>query len=116
MGTPGLLMLLEIAFCAIGVGCAADAFNLEVDWQAYIFSAVCISLIISTVLFLMTLFNKLSDDRMLLGGLFLCAILMIIAVVIIGVKFKWFSVGNVAIVAIILAMVILILQILTKLG
>merc|ERR1712142_1144928 len=105
-----------MAFCAVGVGCGADAFSLEVDIYAYIFSAACITLIISTVLFLMALFNKLSDDKILLGGLFLCAILMIVAVVIIAAKTNFFGVGTVAIVAILIATVILILQILTKLG
>merc|ERR1712168_92619 len=83
--TPGLLMILEIIGCAVAIGCGADVLNLKEGWQAYVFSAACITLILTVILSFVIICQKLSDDRLLLGALFLCAVLMIIAAVLICV-------------------------------
>merc|ERR1712168_1521649 len=116
--TPGLLMILEIIGWAVAIGCGAGVLNLKEGWQAYIFSAACITLILTVILYFVIICQKLSDDRLLLGALFLCAVLMIVAVVLICVYDgkAFFNTRNVAIVAIIMTTVLIVLQILIKLG
>jgi len=116
--TQGLLMILEIIGCCVGIGCGASAFNLKEGWEAYVFSAVCITLILVVVFLFIIVCQKLTDDKIFLGALFLCAILLIIAVVLLCVYDgkRFFNVRNVAIVAIILTTILIVMHILVKLG
>lgn len=119
--TPGLLMILEMVGAIVAIACGASAYFTEVssgnEWKTYIFSASCITLIIIFILFVVIVLQKLWDEKMLLGALFLCTLIMIVAVVLIFVKSNNFiNTENVAFVMTILTTILLIVHILVKLG
>jgi len=115
--TPGLLMILEMIGAIVAIACGASKnFPKGDEYYQYIFSASCITLIIIFILFLLIVLQKLADEKMLLGGLFLCAVIMIVAVVLIFVHTKIIDATFIALVMTILTTILLIVHILIKLG
>merc|ERR1712168_402287 len=115
--TPGLLMILEMVGAIVAIACGATAKLHEAqEWNQYIFSASCITLILIFILFLVIVLQKLWDEKLALGCLFLCAVLMIVAVVLIFVKSPFINSTAVAYVITMLTTVLLIVHILVKLG
>jgi len=113
-------MLLDIVMCIIAVGCMAgdDLLRLAVEQSSYFqyfMAAACVTLVICAIVYFLVLCGKLTDKKWLLGPLFLCAILMIVAVIIMFVK-KIINVVSVVVLCILITAIILVVQILMELG
>jgi len=116
---PGLLMLLSIVGCSVAIGCicASSRVNYENKPEhSYILAAPCVTLAFMVIFFIIILIEKLSDQRLLLGALFLCGVLMIIDVILVATSLNFFDVLNVACAAIIITTIIIVVLILVKLG
>jgi len=116
--TNGILMLFDVVASAVGIGllnCNAGI-SVEKGWGAYILSALVITLILALIFYILLVLQKLPDDKMMFGFLFLCGVLMIIAIVGLAITIKFFNCLNAAIVLMIMITASLIIQLLMKLG
>jgi len=84
--TNGILLLFSIVSSAVCIGLLGDGTAVDVKrgYGTYLLIACCLSLVITVAIYAATLLKKI-DVKLLLGGLFLGALLNITAFVVGGI-------------------------------
>lgn len=115
--TNGILLLFTIVSSAVCIGLLGDgtAVSIKRGYGLFLLVACCASLLLSFGLYAATLFKKI-DSKLLLGGLFLMALLNITAFIVGGIYNNRFEKIQVALTAMELSSAAMMILILITLG
>lgn len=115
--TNGILLLFTIVASAVCIGLLGDgtAVDIRRGYGVYLLIACCLSLVITIVLYALILLKKI-NVKLLLGGLFLGALLNITAFIVGGIYNNRFEKIHVVLTTQELASAALVILILIQLG